>query len=309
MAASTPTTLAGHLAATPDQPWLFYPHAHGWKWLSYAQGARRVGALRRLLEELPAQGRVGFPARCGGQAVLSDLAVRLSGRTAVPIPWQGTEETGRQLERLDGCGWLVAPDREEVAGAVVTLRAGALQLDQPVAEVDAAPLDAPLDAALAEPLVAGGVWVRGNSPDGPGNLLSAAQLAEEASRLRRAMGEKMNSPRAITVLSEPLDNALACHLLAWAGHSGAALVLEPNPEAYPASVAWVRPTVVLAADGAQASLLHRRAQASVAGRHWRRHRPPWGRLRFLLLPPDLALPEAEREFWEAHQVRVIGLGN
>ncbi len=279
--------------------------------------------------------------------------MQFSGRAAVPISWEGPDDTARRLSELGCCAWLGEPCRAASVGRFPAIGGAALDLaargetrpgservfdrdstlENPqrtsgspaVFRLDSQPnssfsptddfhpglLDEPAsgpDGPMAEPPVAGGVVVSSDSPGGQPHFLSAAQLAEDAGRLVDSVREEKPSQRAITVHSAPLDRPAARQLLAWASYCGAALVIEPNQAAFVATVAWARPTVVAVGQNAEAAQLCQWAQRSTAGGRWRRKRRPFGRLRALLVAPELDLAEADRDFWAQHEVRVIQLG-
>jgi hypothetical protein len=100
-------------------------------------------------------------------------------------------------------------------------------------------------------------------------------------------------------LFAPADRAL----LAWATVTGAALLLEPHPQARAATAAWARPTVF---HGTAGEIAHLRRLAG-SGRRWWRRAPglPFGRLRVVFVTEgDLG---EEAGFWTGRGVKVLPL--
>lgn len=107
------------------------------------------------------------------------------------------------------------------------------------------------------------------------------------------VGEKIQgaAKREIVVLGGPLDDPFERAMLSWATVTGAAVVLEPHPEARVATAAWVRPTVF---HGTPAEISGLRAWAEKE----KRKGLPFRRLRTILVTGTEGLPLEEEAFWQ-----------
>lgn len=110
------------------------------------------------------------------------------------------------------------------------------------------------------------------------------------------MGERIGAKiqasgkREIVVLGGPLEEAAERAMLSWATVTGAAVVLEPNPEARVATAAWVRPTVF---HGTPVEIAGLRAWAEKE----KKKGLPFRRLRTILVTGPEGLPSEEEAFW------------
>ncbi len=266
----------------------------------------RTGEVARSLATLPQEARLAFAGECSAASVLADLAVRLAGRTAVPLSGLVVHEGVERLTSLGCHAWLAPPGAVEEGGKE---KAESRFGKTPV--IHARALDPEAEWARAgrqeavEEVASGGALVR---LEGCVESLSAARLREESHRLDEELGGARSeeaSGQAITVLCAPLDSALGRHHLAWASYRAAALLVEPNPDAYLATLAWARPTVVAVHQPSEAAWLRQRMERSTG--RWRWRRGPLGRLRGLLLAPGLDLSESDRRFWARRQVRLASV--
>lgn len=96
--------------------------------------------------------------------------------------------------------------------------------------------------------------------------------------------------REIVVLGGPLEDPFERAMLSWATVTGAAVVLEPNPEARVATAAWVRPTVF---HGIPAEIAALRAWVEKG----KKKGLPFRRLRTVLVTGPEGLAAEEEAFW------------
>lgn len=123
---------------------------------------------------------------------------------------------------------------------------------------------------------------------------TTGEIVAAGERLQGLIGE--TGKREIVVLGGPLEDPLERTMMAWATLSGAAVVLEPDPELRAATAAWVRPTVF---HGAPAEIADLRARAGKG----RKGRLPFRRLRTVLASGEIS--EDEAGFWRERGVRVV----
>lgn len=119
-----------------------------------------------------------------------------------------------------------------------------------------------------------------------------SDLVAQGERLAARIGPPPPGRRDIVVLSGPWSEPVARSVLSWAIVTGAAVVLEPDPERRVATAAWARPTVF---HGTAAEV---GALCRVAKR--KKKRPPFGRLRAVLLGGGDE-PTAEDRAWLAER--------
>ncbi len=137
------------------------------------------------------------------------------------------------------------------------------------------------------------------SPGSSGSALTRiAELVAAGERLRGEIGEA--GSREIVVLGGALADPVERTMMAWATLAGAAVVLEPDPALRPAVAAWARPTLF---HGTPAEIADLRARAGKA----RKGRPPFRRLRTLLINGTERLEAADEAFWEERGVKVLKL--
>jgi hypothetical protein len=144
-------------------------------------------------------------------------------------------------------------------------------------------------------------------------MISQSALLEAAARQEQALPPAPQ--RHVLVSAAPLSDPVERTLLAWATISGAALVLEPDPQQLAATVGWVRPTIfagslaelealrkVVATDDRR---LARRISERLSGEG---KRLPWGRLQAIVLrdAADAAAAAAATSFWRQRGVAVVG---
>ena len=125
--------------------------------------------------------------------------------------------------------------------------------------------------------------------------MGAAELVGMAERVGAEI--QGSAKREIVVLGGPLDDPFERAMLSWATVTGAAVVLEPNPEARVATAAWVRPTVF---HGTPAEIAALRAWAEKE----KRKKLPFRRLRTILVTGPEGLATEEEAFWVGRGVRV-----
>jgi hypothetical protein len=316
--------------AEPHDPWLFYPHPRGWKWISFASAWRRVAGAAAALGDLPAAGAVALAAEVSVPALLLDLAVQHSGRSAVPLRAQRWAEWIARWPSSSS----PSSSAEAPVGGVPPLVGGAgpsgredfpaelpwVELAGLAPEV-APPTELPESLASHEAAAGGCLATAGE----PWRSWSAGAWAASALRIAGALEANSTRPaqrppgrppgRDIVVLARALDQPVARLCFGWAAWSGAALLLEPNPGAFLPSAAWARPTVLAVSDRGELSAL--REQVAVGGRtpgrkpSWRslrrEARRPFGRLRAVLCPPELAGGEDDRAWWQQRGVGLVAL--
>lgn len=130
----------------------------------------------------------------------------------------------------------------------------------------------------------------------PEGVLAAAQ------RIQDEIPSPPKPPREILVAGRSLFDPVDRALLAWAIVAGAAVLLEPQPQARAATAAWARPTLF---HGTAEEIIALRRFAG-SGKRWWRRTPglPFGRLRVLFLTGDAPLPESETTFWKSRGVKL-----
>jgi len=213
-----PAALAAHAAAFPEDPWLFYRDRWDWQWRSWSQVADQVARAAAALRRATGP-RIGFDARPGPDAVAVELAVRAVGLIAVPVAGAdcAPDDSAQAPPRWDGwaeVGEAVASTEGDTAPARIRLPAVRSRLARWTPEAIASA--GPAEEAL---------W------------RSAARFAESLPAL---------TGRPIVLASSRVDRAVVSTLLAWILKSGAAWVLEPEPEGFVPAVLRTRPTLVLA---------------------------------------------------------------
>ncbi len=136
-------------------------------------------------------------------------------------------------------------------------------------------------AAAAQRLVSrGDIPPRGWDVDPVDSVLALLRLGSEAAP-STFHGLPASRDRDILVIDRPPTGAPALGLLAWAAATGAALVLEVEPERGAMTVAWARPTLVAGSTSDLAALGTALLGWGDAAR-LRRRRAPLGRLRAIV---------------------------
>ncbi len=269
--------LAARAGSEPEEPWFFYRKGWDWRWRSWGQVADLVARGAAVLGRSPASAgrpdpsrpgvRVAFDGRQDPDAVAAGLAVQAAGATAVPRsvgPLRPLE-----VEVLEG------------ADPTVRLRLPACRSRLERWRPQALDLDAAAAGALAV--------------DPAGLAVSQQEVAAEAERLASRLPAPAAGRRPILCASPALDPRAFQILLAWTAGAGAAWVLEPEPEAFPATVRWARPILVVA-PGRDAGPL----ASALGGRRQRRYR----RLAAVVTVGEVV----GREGWEAAGVPVVEWG-
>jgi len=304
--------LAEHVARSPEDPALFYPEGLDVRWRSWRSLADQAAAGAVALSEAGCTtgDTVGFRWSGLADAAAADLAVQWAGRVSVPC--SGPAEAGSA-----GCSaWCVQPGEERPAEGL------------PVVALPPAgrPWERRGDGgwpALPGPEYGGARVVEGGPSGGtaPGvRRLSRDEIAADArelgARLATAAGEAdvaVGGPRhrgrEIALASLDLRSRGGRALLSWGLLTGAALVLEPDPRALPASTAWVRPTLVAgeAAPLVELARQLRRGEGRRRRRWWHLRGPdrPVGRLRLLVVLGGGRLPVDDVPFWAERGVVVL----
>jgi AMP-binding enzyme len=329
--ASLPEALAGHAAADPEAPFLFFPEGLHWRWWSWGRVAQLAAQWARPLAGLGAGTRVGFAGDLSPQALVLDLAVLSTG--LVPVPLAGEAVAGEELagEATAGAplaGGLSAgeppagaPFAGEPPGGQSREPAGALhRTGMPAgcaAWLEVVDGESILTSASTPPRpAAGGARPQPGAGIGDREISPHAWL-EAAARVGSAIGPSRQ--REILVLGRALATPAGRILTAWATVAGAALVLEPDAASYLRTLLWARPTV---AHGSAAELARLRSAVESAERSSLRTRlarlrrrssrrpsrqggQPPGRLRTLF--QDEAPEPGEIAFWQDRGTRLVQL--
>lgn len=218
-----PAALAARAAATPEDPWLFYPVDLDWHWRSYAQVADQVARGASALAERTPERRIDFPDHLEPDTVATALAIQAAGHTAVPR----------------------SPGNE--AGNVVPKVRSRLERFTPHR----------LDSRATAGMIA---FEHGSDSLRHDHLLTWA----------RELDALLPAPRArrIVLLDARLRATSRWAFLAWTLASGAAFILEDDPDLFVATALSLRPTVAIA-PGAS---LDRLADALAPRRYRRWHR-------------------------------------
>jgi len=133
--------------------------------------------------------------------------------------------------------------------------------------------------------------------------LSQAGLLAAALRIQDEIPPPPKPRREVLVAGRSLFDPVDRAIFAWAIVAGAAVLLEPQPQARAATAAWARPTV-FHGTAEEIAVLRRFAGS---GKRWWRRTPglPFGRLRVLFLTGNAPLPESETTFWRSRGVKLI----
>jgi hypothetical protein len=108
--------LARHAAATPEQPWLFWPRGHDWVWMSWGEAARRV-------EE-----GEGLPYPASSFELSSADTLEAAARIAAALsPERDLGRSGREVVVFGGC----LGERDDRAVFAWALLAGAAVVLEP----------------------------------------------------------------------------------------------------------------------------------------------------------------------------------
>jgi hypothetical protein len=299
-----PSIVLARGAADPEEPALFYPEGLDVRWRSWGALADQVagGAAALAGAGLPAGAAVAFRWRPAPEAVAADLAVQAAGLTSAPVSEPAEAAAA-------GCAaWLLLPGEHVPAGAPAAVR-----LPEAPRSRRASRAAAPLPAVAP----AGGARL---AEDGTGSSLQAAEvlargrdLEERLERagagLAAAVAGARRPVREIALASFDLRTAGGRAFLTWALATGAALYLEPDPRALPGSVAWARPTLVAGSPRALVELGRQARQRLERPARLRRRRsgprPPFDRLRLLLVLGEGRLPVDDVAFWAGRGVAVL----
>lgn len=269
---------------TPERPVLFFVRGLDWRWLSYQEAGERIGGLAARLDSLPHGARTGFPATGGLSSLLLDLAVRSTGRIAVPVgPLDAEADRDPELARLG-------------AEAFAALPGFAPSRTLPTVEV---PDPFTLSGALPEG--EGGVLIE---EDGGGTrIASAVEIARAGERFERALAANATRPpREIVLLGPPSRRETDRAFSDGALRTGAACLFEPDPAARAASAAWGRVTVYAgsAAELAELALRAKSAQRVPLSRS----RLPFDRLHTVFPTGGEGLDPAAAAAWRALGVEI-----
>ena len=291
----------------PEQPWVFFRPKLDWRWYSWGEMAAALGQHLRSLEALPAGCRVAWKPAVEPESVALGLAIEASGRWAIALPPDSGK--GSPTELPPGCGIFVTfageeppPGLEESLSIHEVPRAlrkpGVVSKPSPFADGSLLPETlAPGSCGGAESLHAHGAYER-------------ISLEEAERAVRESFGELGPArKRDIFVAGPPAWAEGFRQLLVGSIFLGAALVLEPEAAAWPATLRWVRPTLLVGSP----SEIRRGRQALGAPRLRRswwpwgkksRPRSPWDRLRGVILLGEEALQPEEFAFWHQQGVKV-----
>lgn len=248
-----------------DEPWVFYPHGPDWRWRSWKQVADQVARGAAQLGDLPPGSRVGFHARPTPDALAADLAIQTAGLVAVPIA-APQAAAARQAAIHHHCTrWLTTPEAP-------------LPASLPVAWEDVALEDGALPAV--RPPWARGAWQEVAPPAAPAALVAAWQdqpcllpAAALAAAVEALASQVPSAPiRHVLLTASGLDTLSGRLVVAWTLATGAALVVEAEPERLPASLQWTRSTLVEVGAG----------DLSAVAKAAARIKPRWQRLRAVL---------------------------
>ncbi|MEM1202549.1 MAG: hypothetical protein AAGN66_04915 [Acidobacteriota bacterium] len=216
--ASPVQLLIERAAAAPEHPWLFFRRGLDWRWLSYRQVADQVArsakALRDWAEDMRAQGlqtpRVAVDPRPLPDALVATLSAATAGLEAEAVdPASGVE--------------------------VFTPPAARSNLDRWEAE--------PLEPVTAIEGTESRLWFRDDGAPLRSVLPAGSVAAAEA------LTDTLPPPagaRPILMSGADLGAARLQALAAWTLSADAAWVLEPQKDAFAATVLWVRPTHLVA---------------------------------------------------------------
>lgn len=307
-----------------EQPFLFFPEDLDVRWRSFAAVAEQVEEGRRRLAELGlAPGAVvAYRWRCGPDAVAADLAIRSGGWTAAPVaggspvppgwaarlllPSERSAEGGMNA----GSPTVALPEATREVGR----RAGGAFPPRRGADGD----ELPGGALARRPEDSAEGW---RAEDTDALAWRAAALGRALDRaLGRTWGEAGVGPRP--VVAAWLDPAVpeGRAVLDWAVAARAALYLEPDPRILGGASEWVRPTVVAGDLDALSSVMvtirreaergARRARRlrwahRLVGRRRRAPRPPFGRLRAVVVADPQDLEPEDRELLAAQGVAIL----
>jgi hypothetical protein len=301
--------LEGHLSRSPEDPALFYPEGLDVRWRSWralaaqaAAGAAALGAVG-----VGAGDGVAFRWRCHPDAVAADLAVQWAG--GVSTPAAGAAEAGPW-----GCAaWLLQPGEERPAEGLWV--AALPEPELPWERRGAPDLPAPSASRGGGARVIESATAAAARRFSPAEIVSGARelgvrLAVAAAETDAAAGTGRRRGREIVLANLDLRARDGRTLLTWGLLTGAALFLEPDPRALPASTAWARPTLV-AAEAAPLIELARQLRRHVDGRLGRKLRRrkgpayPFGRLRLVVVLGGGRLPVDDVPFWAERGVVVL----
>jgi hypothetical protein len=289
---SLPAALFHHAALRPEEPWLFSRQGWDWPWLPFRTVAGRVAAWSAELAGLPAGCRAAFAAWPGPQSIALDLALQAAGLLSIPLKASNSAFAAALVSR-NAEAWIEPAGSEprELPDGLPRLALSAWTEEGPSGLGSAGPPAAPFLR-----LPSGGVVLEG------GRQLAAADLVVAAVALEALLAPPPEARRGreILVSFRPLGDPAERQLLAWATWTGAALLLEADRSAGPASAVWARPTL-FHGDPEDVAVLRRAADR----RHLFRPRLPFGRLHSILV--DGHLPAGDRAFWEGRGVRLLAI--
>ena len=275
--------LALRAAETPERPFLFHLRGLDWRWLSYREAAGRIGGVAARLGTLPPGVRVGFPATGGLFSYLLDLAVRSTGRIAIPVgPLDSEAARDPELARLGAEAFLALP------GFAPSRTVPTLEIPDPFQ----------LSGEL--PGGEGGVLIE---EDGAAWDESPEKVGAAGERFDRAVSAARKRPaREIVVVGPPSRIFIDRAFSDWAVRSGAACLFEPDESARAASAAWGRVSVHAGSAVELAELVGRARSAQRVP--FSRSGLPFGRLHTVFPTDGAGLDPAATEAWRSLGVAV-----
>lgn len=311
---STVSAILDHARRSPEQPWLFFRPELDWRWYSWRQVAAQVasgpvaagGSADLGAAALGSGGAVVYPSYAHPDVLGFDLAVSAAGLAPAPLAPQLWPPSRALLETVGavalgrlGHGLLGLPKRAaDPAGAT-------LPRLQPASPPGPFERSAPVAPPAVPP---GAVWL---STAGDPRCVSQPELcaAVEASFGSLPTPERRDVVVVGRCLAEPFERLL----VSWAALTGAALILEPEAaRALPVeTIRWVRPTLLhgTAAElcELQTRLLPRFRRSRLVGRWLGPLRPPFDRVRAVVVLGPEPLETEAMALWRAAGARLLHL--
>ncbi|MEM9558046.1 MAG: hypothetical protein AAGC60_27565 [Acidobacteriota bacterium] len=243
--------------AEPEAPSLFTRVGWDWQWRSWArvadQVARGAATLRKMRDAAPGGAVRLAPGawRAGPDAVTAVLAVLHAGLDLeLADDPDARDAAPGDLPRIAVAGVQVPGD--ESGNASDEASGTALSVEHQLPTVRG-----PLDAQPLEPLAAaaGGRLLVGGHPIDMTAVRSSLAASLPASGVRSVA--RVDRPTRPILATGAVSLPWLVDCLAWALEADAAWALEPEADAFAASVAWVRPHVVVASRTALEALATR----------------------------------------------------